>query len=573
MLLSKLVGERTKTNPSDATAVSHALLVRAGYMKLVSNGIWSLAMPAKRITKKIEKILREEMDALDGQEVLFPVVMPKELWAESGRYYSIGDEMVRFKDRNDRDMLLGMTHEEAAVHFSRDAVNSYQQLPFMIYQIQTKFRDEARSRGGLIRVREFTMKDAYSFHIDNENLNDYYQKMYDAYIRIFKRIGMKRVVAVKSDTGMMGGSIAHEYMLLTDIGEDSIVICPECGYKANMEVAISARDVERDTFSDELKEVYTAEKKDIESVCEFLDVAPKKTVKAVVYYIKGTEDVVLCFVRGDLDVNESKLTKIIGKQIVPASLNDSINLCAGNIGCYNLKLENATIVYDKSLEHANNLVTGANKPEYHLTGLDMDRDMPGLTYVEIAKVNVGEKCPICGKPLTIENGIEVGNIFQLGTKYTKAMNMTVLNKEGKAVNPIMGCYGIGVGRALASVAEESHDDKGLMWPISIAPWQVYLCGLRLDDEKVKTEAQKLYDEMQKAGIEVLFDDRDTSAGVKFSDCDLMGIPIRVVISPRAIQNDQFEIQYRDKSVQTSVNRAELIETVQKIIREKMEELQ
>lgn len=573
MLLSKLVGERTKTNPSDATAVSHALLVRAGYMKLVSNGIWSLAMPAKRITKKIEKILREEMDALDGQEVLFPVVMPKELWAESGRYYSIGDEMVRFKDRNDRDMLLGMTHEEAAVHFSRDAVNSYQQLPFMIYQIQTKFRDEARSRGGLIRVREFTMKDAYSFHIDNENLNDYYQKMYDAYIRIFKRIGMKRVVAVKSDTGMMGGSIAHEYMLLTDIGEDSIVICPECGYKANMEVAISARDVERDTFSDELKEVYTAEKKDIESVCEFLDVAPKKTVKAVVYYIKGTEDVVLCFVRGDLDVNESKLTKIIGKQIVPASLNDSVSLCAGNIGCYNLKLENATIVYDKSLEHANNLVTGANKPEYHLTGLDMDRDMPGLTYVDIAKVNVGEKCPICGKPLTIENGIEVGNIFQLGTKYTKAMNMTVLNKEGKAVNPIMGCYGIGVGRALASVAEESHDDKGLMWPISIAPWQVYLCGLRLDDEKVKTEAQKLYDEMQKAGIEVLFDDRDTSAGVKFSDCDLMGIPIRVVISPRAIQNDQFEIQYRDKSVQTSVNRAELIETVQKIIREKMEELQ
>ncbi len=573
MLLSKLVGERTKTNPSDATAVSHALLVRAGYMKLVSNGIWSLAMPAKRITKKIEKILREEMDALDGQEVLFPVVMPKELWAESGRYYSIGDEMVRFKDRNDRDMLLGMTHEEAAVHFSRDAVNSYQQLPFMIYQIQTKFRDEARSRGGLIRVREFTMKDAYSFHIDNEDLNAYYQKMYDAYVRIFKRIGMKRVVAVKSDTGMMGGSIAHEYMLLTDIGEDSIVICPECGYKANMEVAVSARDVERDTFSDELKEVYTAEKKDIESVCEFLNVAPKKTVKAVVYYIKGTEDVVLCFVRGDLDVNESKLTKIIGKQIVPASLNDSVNLCAGNIGCYNLKLENATIVYDKSLEHANNLVTGANKPEYHLTGLDMDRDMPGLTYVDIAKVNVGEKCPICGKPLTIENGIEVGNIFQLGTKYTKAMNMTVLNKEGKAVNPIMGCYGIGVGRALASVAEESHDDKGLMWPISIAPWQVYICGLRLDDEKVKAEAQKLYDEMQKAGIEVLFDDRDTSAGVKFSDCDLMGIPIRVVVSPRAIQNDQFEIQYRDKSVQTSVNRAELIETVQKIIREKMEELQ
>lgn len=242
MRLSKLVGERTKTVPGDATIASHILLLRAGYIKLVNNGIWSLAMPAKRIAQKIERIIREEMNAVEGQEVQFPVVMPKELWAESGRYYSIGDEMVRFKDRCGRDMVLGMTHEEAAVHFARDAVNSYQQLPFMIYQFQTKFRDEARCRGGLIRVREFTMKDAYSFHMDNADLEKYYYRVYDAYTNIFDRIGMKRVVAVKSDSGMMGGNIAHEYMLLTPIGEDTIVICPECGYKANMEVAVGKRD-------------------------------------------------------------------------------------------------------------------------------------------------------------------------------------------------------------------------------------------------------------------------------------------------------------------------------------------
>lgn len=569
MLLSKLVGERTKTTPADATAASHVLLMRAGYMKLVANGIWTLAMPAKRITKKIENIIREEMDAIDGQEVMFPVVMPKELWAESGRYYSIGDEMVRFKDRSGRDMVLGMTHEEAAVQFARDTVSSYQQMPFMIYQIQTKFRDEARCRGGLIRVREFTMKDAYSFHTSQEDLEKYYQRAYDAYVRIFKRIGMKRVVAVKSDSGMMGGNIAHEYMLLTAIGEDSIVICPECGYKANMEIAVTNRLPVRDEKSEELKEVYTADKKDIESVCKELGADAKKTIKAVCYYEKGTENIVLCFIRGDLEINESKLTKIIGKQIVPANLTGSEVLHAGNIGCVNFNTQGMTVVYDKSLENANNMVTGANKAEYHLVGVDMARDADVKEYVDIAKVQVGDVCPVCGKPLTVENGIEVGNIFQLGTKYTKAMNMTVHNSDGKEINPIMGCYGIGVGRALASVAEESHDEKGLIWPMSIAPWHVYLCGLRLDDPIVKAEADKLYEEFTKAGIEVIYDDRETSAGVKFSDCDLMGIPIRVVISPRSLAKGEIELQLRDKSLQTDVKIEDSIEFIQKTIKEKV----
>ena len=572
MLLSKLVGERTKTTPADATAASHVLLMRAGYMKLVANGIWTLAMPAKRITKKIENIIREEMDAIDGQEVMFPVVMPKELWAESGRYYSIGDEMVRFKDRSGRDMVLGMTHEEAAVQFARDTVSSYQQMPFMIYQIQTKFRDEARCRGGLIRVREFTMKDAYSFHTSQEDLEKYYQRAYDAYVRIFKRIGMKRVVAVKSDSGMMGGNIAHEYMLLTAIGEDSIVICPECGYKANMEIAVTNRLPVRDEKSEELKEVYTADKKDIEYVCKELGADAKKTIKAVCYYEKGTENIVLCFIRGDLEINESKLTKIIGKQIVPANLTDSEVLHAGNIGCVNLNTQGMTVVYDKSLENANNMVTGANKAEYHLVGVDIARDADVKEYVDIAKVQVGDVCPVCGKPLTVENGIEVGNIFQLGTKYTKAMNMTVHNSDGKEINPIMGCYGIGVGRALASVAEESHDEKGLIWPMTIAPWHVYLCGLRLDDPTVKAEADKLYAEMTKAGIEVLYDDREASAGVKFSDCDLMGIPIRAVISPRSLAKGEIELQKRDKSLQTNVKIEESIEFIQKIIKEEVGKL-
>ena len=565
MLLSKLVGERTKSNPADATIPSHRLLVRAGFIKLVSNGIWSLSMPAKRIARKIENIIREEMDAVEGQEVSFPVVMPKELWAESGRYFSIGDEMVRFKDRCGRDMVLGMTHEEAAVHFSRDAVNSYQQLPFMIYQFQTKFRDEARSRGGLIRVREFIMKDAYSFHSDYEDLEKYYYRVYDAYTRIFERIGMKRVVAVKSDSGMMGGNIAHEYMLLTDVGEDTIVICPDCGYKANMEVAVSKRENVRDEVSLALEKVYTADKADIAEVSEYLKVAPSKTIKAVCYYEKGTVNPVICFIRGDLEINESKLKKAIGVEIVPADIRDVPGLHAGNIGPLNLKVDNSKILYDMSIEGLNNMVCGANEAEYHIKNVDVTRDLPNVKFVDIAKVQSGEACPVCGKPLTLENGIEVGNIFQLGTKYTKAMNMTVLDKEGKAFNPIMGCYGIGVGRAIASVAEENHDDKGLIWPMAIAPWQVYLCPLRLDDERVSKAAYELYDKLTECGIEVLFDDRNASAGFKFSDCDLMGIPLRVVLSPRSLDGNYAEIQSRDKSLQENCNIDNITERLKELI--------
>ncbi len=545
MRISKLVGERTKTAPSDAVIKSHSLMIRAGYIKLVANGIWSLAMPAKRIARKIENIIREEMDALDGQECSFPVVMPRELWEESGRYTSIGDEMVRFKDRNARDMVLGMTHEEAAVQFARDAVNSYQQLPFMIYQIQTKFRDEGRPRGGLIRVREFTMKDAYSFHMTQEDLEAYYKRAYDAYDRIFRRIGMKNFIAVTSDSGMMGGRISHEFMLLTPIGEDSIVICPKCGLKANMEVATAANEKYPAEEAKKAEEVYTGSAKEIAEVTKYLgDVSAERTIKAVCYNIKGDSvHTVVAFIRGDLEVNEAKLKKVLQAEVVPAALSDG-TLTAGNIGPVGLPEKNIIVVYDKSLRGAVNMVTGANKPEYHIKNVCEGRDFVISESFDIAKVKPGQKCPVCGAELTVENGIEIGNIFQLGTKYTESMSMTVLNAEGKAVNPIMGCYGIGVGRAIASIAEESADEKGLNWPMSVAPWHVYLCVIRPDDERVRAKAEELYAELEKRGVEVLMDDRTQSAGFKFADCDLMGIPLRLVVSPRALERDEAEIKIR-----------------------------
>ena len=571
MYISKLVGERTKTSPADAVIKSHALMIRAGYMKLVSNGIWSLAMPAQRISQKIENIIREEMNAIEGQECLFPVVMPRELWDESGRYTSIGDEMVRFKDRKGGDFVLGMTHEEAAVQFARDAVNSYNQLPFMIYQIQTKFRDEGRARGGLIRVREFKMKDAYSFHIDQEDLEKYYYRAYAAYERIFKRIGMKNFIAVTSDSGMMGGKISHEFMLLTDVGEDTLVLCPECGYKSNMEVASSIVESYADEIELPMEEVYTADAKEIAEVTKYLgDIPAYKTAKAVCYNIKGdSKTTVVCFVRGDLEVNEAKLKKVLRKEVVPAGLEGS-ELVAGNIGCLGLdKLENVVVVYDLSLKGANNMVVGANKEEYHIKNFSFNRDIKVKEFYDIAKVVEGAKCVHCGALLKLQNGIEIGNIFQLGTKYTEAMGMTVLNKEGKATTPIMGCYGIGVGRAIASIAEESADEKGLNWPMAIAPWQVYLCALRPDDPIVREKADKLYADLQANGVEVLYDDRNASPGFKFNDCDLMGIPLRVVISPRSIQNGIVEVQLRDGSLKDTLNLDDCVDGIKQIIADRM----
>ncbi len=564
MKISKLLGERLKEVPAGISIKSHAYLIRAGYIKQVSNGIYTLMPPAQRVSLKIQNIIREEMDAVGGQEMLFPVVMPREMWDMSGRYEAIGSELLRFRDRNNHEMLLGMTHEEAAVHSCLGIIKSYEQLPFMIYQIQTKFRDEARPRAGLIRVREFTMKDAYSFHSSQEDLEKYYAEVYEAYNRIYKRMGMKNFIAVKSDTGMMGGKVADEFQLLTEIGEDSIVICDTCKYTANMEVATCVEDP-NDSQMTEMQEVFTGDAKSIEEVCQTLKTDVKHTCKAVCYAVVGDEDkVVVAFVRGDKEINEAKLKNLVGGEIAVKDL-EGTGLVKGNIGCFNLNIPNAEIYYDKSLEGLENFVTGANKEEYHIAGVSMSRDVKPEKFVEISKVNDGDICPFCGAKLSVKRGIEVGNIFQLGTKYSKTMGLTVSMPDGTTINPIMGCYGIGVGRCLASIAEESCDDKGLVWPMAIAPWQIYLCPLRNDDEAIKEKAESLYADMTAQGFEVLYDDRVTSAGIKFKDSELMGIPVRVVISPRSLENDEAEISIRESGEKIMVKMSDLFETLKKLV--------
>ena len=567
MKLEKLVGERFKERPADCVIDSHAIMVKGGYIKYMANGIYSSYLPLRRIVRKIEQILREEMDKIDGQEVQFPVVMPASLWDESGRYDSIGDELLRFTDRNNAKMVLGMTHEEAAVHLVREYAQSYTKYPFMIYQIQTKFRDEARPRAGLIRVREFTMKDAYSFHTSQEDLEQYYEKCHAAYERIFERVGVPEVVSVKSDSGMMGGNISHEFMLLTPVGEDSIVLCDSCDYRANMEAAENISDIARDAESAALEKVYTPNVHTIEDVCNFFGDETKNSCKAVVYQQNVDDKYVVLFIRGDLEVNETKLVNFLGEQVHAAVITEECGLNAGYIGPVNLKVNgDAVVLYDKSLEGRNNLSCGANEAEHHYKGLDMERDVPNAEYHDFAKIQEGGICPKCGKKtVKISRGIEVGNIFQLGTKYTKSMNMTYVDGNGESKTPIMGCYGIGVGRLAASVCEAHHDEYGPIWPKAIAPWQVHLCAVRVDDEEVRAYADKLYEDLQNAGIEVIYDDRSVRAGVMFADADLLGIPLRIIVSPKNMKQGVVEVASRDKTLKTQIPLENVMEEIKQYL--------
>ena len=567
MKLEKLVGERFKERPADCVIDSHAIMVKGGYIKYMANGIYSSYLPLRRIVRKIEQILREEMDKIDGQEVQFPVVMPASLWDESGRYDSIGDELLRFTDRNNAKMVLGMTHEEAAVHLVREYAQSYTKYPFMIYQIQTKFRDEARPRAGLILVREFTMKDAYSFHTSQEDLEQYYEKCHAAYERIFERVGVPEVVSVKSDSGMMGGNISHEFMLLTPVGEDSIVLCDSCDYRANMEAAENISDIARDAESAALEKVYTPNVHTIEDVCNFFGDETKNSCKAVVYQQNVDDKYVVLFIRGDLEVNETKLVNFLGEQVHAAVITEECGLNAGYIGPVNLKVNgDAVVLYDKSLEGRNNLSCGANEAEHHYKGLDMERDVPNAEYHDFAKIQEGGICPKCGKKtVKISRGIEVGNIFQLGTKYTKSMNMTYVDANGESKTPIMGCYGIGVGRLAASVCEAHHDEYGPIWPKAIAPWQVHLCAVRVDDEEVRAYADKLYEDLQNAGIEVIYDDRSVRAGVMFADADLLGIPLRIIVSPKNMKQGVVEVASRDKTLKTQIPLENVMEEIKQYL--------
>lgn len=562
MLMSKLLGERYKEKPGDINSVSHIFLLRGGYVRQVANGIFSMLLPAKKIEKKLEQILREEMDRIGGQEVMLPVVLPSELWMESGRYESVGSELLRFKDRSGNDMLMGMTHEEAAVHLARTEATSYAKYPFMIYQIQTKFRDEPRARGGLIRVREFTMKDGYSFHTSQEDLERYYQECLEAYHRIFMRVGLPQVIAVGSDTGMMGGGVAHEFMLLNDMGEDTIVICDNCGYKANMEVAkavISSGEAE----SEELKEIYTPDIKDIESLARFFGTDEKRFLKSAVFAVAGSTRPLIVFIRGDLQVNEAKVKKVIKSDIYPLTDYENVDLCFGFIGPYNLKTENVDIIFDESLKSESNLICGANKPDYHIKGLNVKRDLQVGRFIDVAKVNEHDHCCQCGGELKLVRGIEVGNIFQLGKKYTESMNMTYLDSDGARKHPVMGCYGIGVGRLLACIIEANHDDFGPIWPMSVAPWDIHICVLNGKKDDVRTAASEIYDSLGQK-YDVIMDDRNSAPGAQFADADLLGVPIRLIISERNLKNGEIELVTRDKSIKKRIKVDELENAIDEI---------
>ena len=563
MLMSHLLGERYKEKPADAAMVSHIFLLRGGYMRQVANGIYSLLPPAKKIVEKIENIIREEMDAIDGQEVLMPVVLPADLWKESGRWESVGSELMRIRDRAGMDMLLGMTHEEAAVHLARSEALSYTKYPFMIYQIQTKFRDEPRSRGGLIRVREFTMKDAYSFHTSQEDLERYYMRCHEAYEKIYRRAGLKNVISVYSDTGMMGGNVAHEFMLINDFGEDSLVICKECGYSANMEIAKCVYK-NRGMAESSIEEVYTPDMKDIDSIAKKFDTDASNTIKATVFATDNSDKPLVVFIRGDLEVNEAKLKREVGSNIYPYTDYENTDLTFGFIGPYKLE-SGCDVIYDESLRDENDLVCGANKENYHISGVCMKRDINPEKYVDVAKVVDGAICPKCGKPISIERGIEVGNIFQLGTKYSKSMHMEYIDADGERKTPIMGCYGIGVGRLLASIIEDNHDDYGPIWPMSVAPWQVHICALNIQKDEVREAAGQVYRKLCDKHLSVLFDDRKAAAGIQFADADLLGVPVRVVISQRGLANGEIEISTRDKSVKMSVAKDGAVDEVIKLV--------
>ena len=570
MKMSQLLGERFKERAFDIA--SQNLMTRGGYMKQVGNGIYSLFPPAKRIVNKIEQILREEMDAIGGQEVLFPVAMPASLWEQSGRFSSVGSELVRFADRSGSPMVLGMTHEEAAVHLAMFVAGTYQKYPFMIYQIQTKFRDEPRARGGLIRVREFTMKDGYSFHTSQADLEAYYERCHRAYERVFARAGVPEVISVQSDSGMMGGKVSHEFMLLTDIGEDTLVLCDACDYRANIEAAECITSNETDAELLPLTLVDTGENKTIEEVCNFLGGVPEKSCKAVVYQRNADDSFVVAFCRGDIEISEIKLRNHLKAEIHPAQELEACGLVAGCIGPAQLTAK-ADVIYDESLRGASNLVCGANKEGFHFTGFSPARDVPNAAYVNVGQAFSGGPCPHCGAPaLQISHGIEVGNIFQLGTRYTEAMDMTYDDASGNRVNPIMGCYGIGVGRLVASVCEAKHDDYGPIWPITIAPWQVQLCALRADNAEVRAVADALYAELQQQGIEVLFDDRPVSPGFMFSDADLMGAPIRIIVSPKTVARGAVELVTRDKRVKEDVTAEGAAARVRELIAQLTQEI-
>jgi len=587
MRMTQLFGRTLREAPADAQIASHQLLVRAGFVRQLGAGIFSYLPLARRSMNKIENILRDEMNAIGGQEVTMPVVHPADIWKETGRWHEIGSEMGRFHDRNDRDMVLAMTHEEVVADLVRMEVRSYKDLPRLLYHIQTKWRDDPRPRGGLVRVREFTMKDSYSLDADWDGLDAQYWAHHQAYFNIFHRCGLP-VVAVKSDVGMMGGKMAHEFMYLTPIGEDTILVCDQCGYTANRQIATFHKPVPVEEKPMPLEKVPTPGVTTIESLAEFLGIPKSKTAKAVfrmATIAEGQEDVerlVFAIVRGDMDVNETKLANAVKAKSLRPATDDEIQAIgaipgyASPIGIRGKRspstvqsdstgIEGVTVVVDDLIPSSPNLVAGANDEGHHLLNVNYRRDYRADIVEDIAAAEGGHACPECGAALRASRGVEVGNIFKLGTRYSDAMGCTFSDRDGQDKPVILGSYGIGVGRLLACIAEQYHDEYGLIWPVTVAPYHAYIVVLHGNEE----EAEHLYADLQSAGIEALYDDRNERAGVKFNDADLMGIPIRLTVSRRSLEAGGVEIKLRHSPERTVIpgpeirsHVADTIETLQ-----------
>ncbi len=552
MKYSQLLGTTLREAQHGADLASHDLLLRAGYIRQLAAGIFSYLHLGQRSLKKVEGILREEMDRIGGVEISMPVVHPAELWKKTGRYDDIDDSLVRFKDRTDRPAVLAMTHEEVVADLARTEVSSYKQLPLLVYQLQTKFRDEARSRGGLIRVREFVMKDSYSLDTSWEGLEKQYQNHYDAYFRMFKRAGLP-VIAIESDVGMMGGKVAHEYMYVTEIGEDTIFISDNTGYMANKEVATFKKEfVEAEP--QELEKVHTPAAKTIEELQEFMQLPASAFGKAVFFTIEKEEKphVIVAVVRGDMEVHQIKIQKMIGATEMRPSTEPeikAIGLEPGFASPIGANREMCTIIVDDLIAKTNNLVVGANEVDYHLKNACYGRDYEADQVGDIVAAFDGALAPDAKGPedkLRAVRGVEVGNIFQLGIKYTKALDATFMDTGGRPQPIIMGSYGIGVGRLLACLIEEYNDENGIKLPISVAPYQVHLVSL-MENEEISGHSDALYESLRKEGVEVLYDNRGhkvATAGVKFSDADLVGCPIRLTVSKRSIKNGGVEMKIR-----------------------------
>ena len=562
MRVSKLFGKTLRDDPSEAEIASHRLMLRAGLISQVATGVYSYLPLAWRSLRKIEQIIREEMDAAGGQELRLPVLQPVEIWETSGRSAVFGHDMFRVQDRRERPMVMAPTHEEVLTSHVKANVNSYRDLPLILYQIQTKFRDEPRPRGGLIRVREFDMKDAYSFDADDEGLDRSYQAMVRAYKRIYERCGLDTIM-VEADSGAIGGKDSHEFIALAEVGEDTVVLCGSCGYAANVERAAFKKTPNPPEDPLPLEEVATPGIKTIEDLARYLDTPAWRTLKAVIYMADG--EMVFVAIRGDLEVNEVKLKNALGgaelRFATPQEVEEAglVPGSASPIGA------NARIVADDSLRLGSNFIMGSNKDGYHLRNANSPRDFEPDLVTDIALVQDGYACPTCDGVLSTSRGIEVGHVFKLDTRYSEAFGCTYPGQDDVQRPVVMGCYGIGVGRLLAATVEQTHDKAGMVLPEAVAPYAVRLAALNVEREDVAEAADALYNNLTKAGVEVLYDDRQESVGVKFNDAELLGLPILLVVSPRNITKDVVEVRRRAGGESTLVPRGVVAEYVQSLL--------